>query len=320
MAKSNLNSMQLKKNDLLPNTDDLHVHLLAGIFKVKTQSYKLFLFQAILDSVSEGKTLIKYEELIHRTIAEAWYMVMEYHLNLGPADALEILIKRRGEIKMTLLEAMNTRHSVRKYIDRELPEDIIEKLNERIVENNEKYNLNMRMVINNDDAINSVFKLFLKNVKNYIVLAGEDLENIHEKLGYSGTDVMLYAQTLGLNSCWIGGTYNKNKVVKSADFRNNEIITGIIAIGYGKTQGVQHKSKKAKDISSYNGDAPQWFKDGVEAVLLAPTALNRQGFTIKGDGNTVFIGAENGNFSGTDIGIGKYHFELAAGKDNFNWE
>lgn len=79
---------------MLPETDNLPVHLLAGIFKDKNQSYKLFWFQAILDSVSEGFFAVTYEQLIHRMVAEAWYMVMEYHLNLGPADALEILINQ----------------------------------------------------------------------------------------------------------------------------------------------------------------------------------------------------------------------------------
>lgn len=79
---------------MLPETDNLPVHLLSGIFKDKNQSYKLFWFQAILDFVSEGKLVVTYEQLIHRMVAEAWYMVMEYHLNLGPADALEILINQ----------------------------------------------------------------------------------------------------------------------------------------------------------------------------------------------------------------------------------
>lgn len=82
------------RNSLLPDTDDLPVHLLARIFEDKNQSYKLFWFKAILDSVCDGEVIIAYEQLIYRMVAEAWYMVMEYHLNLGPADALEILINQ----------------------------------------------------------------------------------------------------------------------------------------------------------------------------------------------------------------------------------
>ena len=77
--------------------------------------------------------------------------------------------------------------------------------------------------------------------------------------------------------------------------------------------------KTPSDISSYEGDEPQWFKDGVEALLLAPTALNKMAFTVKGTGNKVSLSCENGIFSGVDKGIGKYFFEAGAGKENFEW-
>lgn len=94
MAKSDFEKRRLENNSILPETDNLPVHLLAGIFKDKNQSYKLFWFQAILDFVSDRKFVVSYEQLIHKMVAQAWYMVMEYHLNLGPADALEILINQ----------------------------------------------------------------------------------------------------------------------------------------------------------------------------------------------------------------------------------
>lgn len=80
-----------------------------------------------------------------------------------------------------------------------------------------------------------------------------------------------------------------------------------------------HKSKKAEDISSYKGSAPEWFINGVNAALLEPTALNKQAFFIKGEGNEVSMSCDNGIFTGADLGLGKYHFEIGAGKDNFEW-
>ena len=62
---------------------------------------------------------------------------------------------------------------------------------------------------------------------------------------------------------------------------SNVKINGIIAVGYGQTQGAQHKSKSAAEISQYNGIAPQWFIDGVDALLYAPTALNKQEMCIR---------------------------------------
>lgn len=220
---------------------------------------------------------------------------------------------------MTIREAIIERHMVRQYTDKTIPADIVELLNARITENNKKYNLHLALVVGNSDGIGSMAKLLLsKTVKNYIVLAGDEAPNLDEKLGYCGADLILYAQTLGLNTWWIGGMFNGKGALKNLS--NKDVrVNGVIAIGYGKTQGVPHKSKTAAEISRYNGKAPQWFVDGVNALLYAPTALNKQPYVVFGDGNKVSISAGNGHFSGIDLGIGKYHFEVGAGKENFEW-
>lgn len=221
---------------------------------------------------------------------------------------------------MTMEEAIRTRHMVRKYTDRKLSQEIINQLIVRINENNDKYGLNLKLVTENTEVFNAIIKLILaKGVRNYIVLAGSNIANTDEKLGYCGADVMLYAQTLGLNSWWVGETFSRKGAQKNAGTTDAEKVTGIIAIGYGATQGVPHKSKTSEEISSYKGDTPEWFVKGVKAVLLAPTALNRQAFNIKGEGRKVSITCDNSAFSGTDLGIGRYHFEVGAGKENFEW-
>ena len=96
-------------------------------------------------------------------------------------------------------------------------------------------------------------------------------------------------------------------------------IVSIIAVGHGKTQGVPHKSKDKDQVSSYSGEVPEWFKNGIEAALLAPTALNKQDFQISGEGRKVSLTYKNGPMSGIDKGIVKHHFELGAGIDNFEW-
>ncbi len=218
---------------------------------------------------------------------------------------------------MTIGEAMKTRHTVRKYTDKPIPAELVENLKVRIKENNDKYNLSIKLMINDKKAFDAFIKLILaKGVNNYLILSGPDTPDLDEKLGYSGADIMLYAQTLGLNTWWVGSTFNRKDVSIAADSNR---VTGVIAIGYGATQGVPHKSKNPEDISLYNGEAPEWFKNGVAAVLLSPTALNKQAFSIKGDGIKVSMTCNNGIFTGSDLGIAKYHFEVGAGKDNFEW-
>lgn len=219
---------------------------------------------------------------------------------------------------MDFKEAMQKRHMVRKYTDKPLSDEIIAKINERIELNNKTYNLNMKLMINNSKGVSSIMKLIMaKGVNNFIILAGDVSGNLDERLGYSGADIMLYAQTLGLNTWWVGGTFNRSV----SRYVDNKKVTGIIAIGYGQTQGVPHKSKNVEDVSKYEGTIiPSWFISGVDGALLAPTALNKQDFMLIGNGNRVKIECSNGIFTGSNVGLIKYHFELGAGKGNFEWD
>ena len=220
---------------------------------------------------------------------------------------------------MTIKEAVKQRHMVRKFTDKPIPADLAELLNARIAENNAAHGLNLKLVTGNSDGIGGMAKMLLtKTVHSYIVLAGKDRADLDEKLGYCGADLCLYAQTLGLNTWWVGGMFSGKGAMKHLETKDVR-VNGVIAIGYGQTQGVPHKSKTAAEISQYNGAAPQWFLDDVEALLCAPTALNKQPYMVRGDGDRVSLTAGEGHFAGIDLGIGKYHFEVGAGKDNFQW-
>ena len=220
---------------------------------------------------------------------------------------------------MTMEEAMRSRHTVRRYTDRRLPREVLEPLEARVRRNNQEHGLAMSLVTENTEAFGPVWKLLLaKGVRNYVILAGGDRPGVDEAVGYCGADVMLYAQTLGLNSWWVGGTFRRKGLEKNAAPEAEKLL-GLLALGYGATQGAPHKSKRAEEIAAYEGEPPEWFAKGVEAVLLAPTALNKQAFSIRGQGRRVSMTCQNGVFSGVDLGIGQYHFELGAGKENFDW-
>ncbi len=219
---------------------------------------------------------------------------------------------------MTLKEAMQARHTVRKYVDTPIPAELISNLNARILENNKKYGLAIKLITNDESAFGALIKLVLaKGVKNYFLLAGPNIPDLGERLGYCSADLMLYAQTLGLNTWWVGGTFNRKSTTKKAD---GSKVIGVVAVGYGAVQGTPHKSKSPQKVSSFEGKSPVWFLEGVKAALLAPTALNKQSFFIKGHSEKVSITCDNGIFSGVDLGLVKYHFELGAETDNFEWE
>jgi nitroreductase len=149
-------------------------------------------------------------------------------------------------------------------------------------------------------------------------MVGPKNNELAEKCGYYGEKIVLKAQELGLNTCWVAGTYSKKK--SAGKIENGEKQALVIAIGYGKTQGVPHKSKTVADVSKASGNLPEWYKRGIEAALLAPTAMNQQKFQFTLSGNKVSAKALRGFGSKLDLGIVKYHFEEAAGRENFTWK
>ena len=228
---------------------------------------------------------------------------------------------------MTLLEAIESRHSVRRYKDDPIPEDILTQLRERIREINQEAGLNIQLVTGEPKAFSGLMAYgSFSGVKNYLVMAGKKNGELDEKIGYYGEQLVLLAQTLGLNSCWAGLTYSKIPGTYQLD--EGEKICCYIALGYGTTQGSGHKVKSIKDVSNASDLTPEWFNKGVEAALLAPTAVNQQKFFLEYLGNR-----DNGSlpkvaakplfsmigYSKIDLGIVKYHFELGAGKENFEW-
>lgn len=128
---------------------------------------------------------------------------------------------------------------------------------------------------------------------------------------------MLKAQQLGLNTCWVAMTYKKIPGVFQVGA--NEKLTVVIALGHGETQGATHKVKSAAEVSNLSSGSPAWFKAGVEAALLAPTAMNQQKFKLTLENGKVSAKAGMGFYAKVDLGIVKYHFEVGAGRENFTW-
>ena len=219
---------------------------------------------------------------------------------------------------MTELEAIRARHAVRNYTTKPLPPAIIDGLKEEIGQCNRLGQLHIQLVTDNEGAFKSFIPLFgrFKNVKNYIALAARKQGDYYTKCGYYGAYLMIKAQQAGLNSCCVTSTYNVKKCPVS--LAPDEELVGVITIGYGATDGTQHKSKSMERLCAPCGD--KWFMDGMNTAVLAPTGLNKQNFFIEANGNTVSIRTkDNSPMSKIDAGIVKYHFEIGAGKENFIW-
>lgn len=221
---------------------------------------------------------------------------------------------------MDIIQAMQERQSVRQYKKQPLGEDVISELQAEISECNRESGLHIQLVTNEPKAFDGFMAHYGKfsGVTNYIALIGKKDNSLEEKCGYYGERLVLKAQQLGLNSCWVAMTYSKIKSAYSV--APGEKLCIVIALGYGETQGVSHKIKAPADVSETNGAAPDWFEQGVRAALRAPTAMNQQKFKFILNGNTVQSKAGSGFYTKIDLGIAKYHFEIGAGKENFEWE
>lgn len=216
---------------------------------------------------------------------------------------------------MDILEAVKTRHSVRSYREESIGITLREELSTFIDTVNGESNLNIRIVYDDPKGFDSRLARYgkFKNVNNYIILAGKDCEDFEEKCGYYGEKIVIKAQQMGLNTCWAALTFNKKTVKKMIP--KDERFCMVIAIGYGETQGVAHKNKPLDKVVASKGTMPDWFKAGAEAALLAPTAVNQQKFKMGViDGEPVIRTAGRGAYTKVDLGIVKYHFEIASGR------
>ena len=146
---------------------------------------------------------------------------------------------------------------------------------------------------------------------HYIALVGKKNSKLDENLGYYGEQIVLKAQELGLNTCWVAMTHGKSK----AQIDKGEKQVCLISLGYGKTSGVSHKSKGLNEVCNHKKDMPEWFLGGMEAALLAPTAMNQQKFyfDLLPD-NSIKITCGKGFYTKLDLGIVKYHFEVVSDK------
>ena len=220
---------------------------------------------------------------------------------------------------MNIMDAIAERHSVRSYTDQRIPHDVWDALDRKIDAVNRESGLSFTLVCDDSSAFDGFLASYghFENVRNFIVCAGPKAPNLEERIGYYGEGLVLECQLLGLNTCWVGGTYSRSAVKRLV--RPEERLVCIIAVGYGATPGASHPVKSVDELGHVVGEAPSWFEQGMWAAQLAPTAINQQRFLITYDGGTVSAKSLGGFFSDVDLGIVKRHFEIGAGKDNVAW-
>lgn len=209
---------------------------------------------------------------------------------------------------MEILEIMKRRHSVRQYTDQPIEEEKRLTLDALIEKINQEAKLHIQAIYDDPRCFDSFMAHYGKftGVHSYMALVGRKSPELEEALGYYGEALVLKAQALGLNTCWVALTHGKSRAVVN----KGEKLVCLISLGYGKTQGVEHRNKPLQALCNASGPLPDWFLNGMNAVLLAPTAMNQQKFYFEllPDG-TVKASCGSGFYTRMDLGIARYHFE-----------
>ena len=211
---------------------------------------------------------------------------------------------------MEILEIIKSRHSVRQYRNQTIEESKREELNTCIKEANEESHLSIQVFYDEPKCFDSFMAHYGKftNVGNYIAIVGNKSDQ--EKAGYYGEKIVLKCQEMGLNTCWVAMTHGKSQ----AKIKKGQKLLILISLGYGDTQGVAHRSKSIKELS-HADEETEWFTKGMEAVCLAPTAMNQQKFLFELKNGVVTANSLGGFYSKIDLGIAKYHFEAVTGHE-----
>lgn len=213
---------------------------------------------------------------------------------------------------MEILEIMEKRHSVRQYKDKPIEAEKRDILNDLCKQLNAESGLNMQIVYDEPKCFDSFMAHYGKfeGVANYIALIGKKSPDLDEKLGYCGEQLVLKAQELGLNTCWVALTHGKS----SAKIAKGEKQVCLISLGYGRNRGVKRNSKAIEEVCNFSADISEQQSLGMKAALLAPTAMNQQKFYFeKQSDGSIKAKCGSGFYTKLDLGIVKYHFEAASG-------
>ena len=231
---------------------------------------------------------------------------------------------------MKLEEAIDIRCSNRKYLATPIEIDILEKLRFSIEKYNKEANLNLQLVLNNGAAFKGLSKSYglFTGVENYIALVGEENDNFKEKIGYYGEKIVLEATQLGLGTCWVGGTFDKN--LCDCNVNAGEVFFCVITLGYvapklsfkekAISKAIHFKKKSIDELYEADCDLPKWFLDGMVAVQKAPSAVNKQPVTVHFKAGIVSASVKHSlTYESVDMGIAKLHFEIGSGGGIWQW-
>ena len=234
------------------------------------------------------------------------------------------------------------RSSVRTYENRGLSTNEKDKLNAYIDNLTNPFSIDVTFRLLEKTASADGEKLgtygVIKGAENYIGASAADKELALEALGYSFENLILYATSLGLGTCWLGGTFNRSGFAAAMNLKEGDLFPCISPVGY--PTGKKRTLESVMRWVAKSGQRKEWnelffkqefsqpltkveagdFAFPLEMVRLAPSAVNKQPWRIVQDKDTYHFyltrtlkkDNEKIDLQRVDIGIAACHFHLAA--------
>ena len=245
------------------------------------------------------------------------------------------------EYKNSIINLIKERTSTRTYDGRGLEKEHFHELNAYLDKVNQEIKIKVRfkIVSNLGTGKEETRKLgtygFIQGANTYIIGIMDKDDNDALEFGYIFEKIILFATDLGVQTCWLGGTFSKGNLTELAALNENEFIAIISPVGYKKgkmrvfetairTSAGSDKRKPwnelffNKSMQPLSEDEAGEFKAPLEMVRLGPSASNKQPWRIIKDENMFhfFICRNKGygiigyDLQKNDAGIAKCHFDL----------
>ena len=241
-----------------------------------------------------------------------------------------------------ITELVKERISIRAYEPKPLEDSIKKNLISYLENLNGPFNTSPRYkLIDSKNALNSDIKLgtygMIRGASSYVAAAIKKEDMYLEELGYELEKFILYAASLGLGTCWLGGTFKKGEFAKAIELKDEESLPIVTPVGYpGSGRNLLasivrtvagSKNRKRWEELFFNSNFDKKltsneagvYSEALESIRLAPSASNKQPWRIvkENDSFHFYLAHTKGYGKGLefdvqkiDIGIAMCHFDL----------
>lgn len=246
---------------------------------------------------------------------------------------------------MNYIEAIKERKSVRTFDkNKKIDEALLNEIKEYINNSSNPFNLKIEWRLLNCEEFNLSSPVIVG--ENWYIGGKLKKEPLFElAFGFEFEEIVLFLQTKNIGTTWMAGTLSRDIFEKAMDLNDDEVMPCVSPIGYKANKlslreklmrkGIKADSRLdfnelffSKDFKhSLNEEELNKYKDILELVRIAPSAVNKQPWRILIDGNNIhfYKKASIKNDRGFDVqkvdmGIAMNHFIQGLKNKNLNYE